>query len=497
MSNPSLIPLSQPTLSTPYDEEIEAAFLGAILRDNRLYDLVANTTQEAHFYHPLHRRIFIAIRDALEKSQVADPVTLRRFFKNYEDDSAQSNEAEYLADLATNPIAVANPRHYAQILEDFYIKRELSRIGEETTAQSRNIKNDVSGQEQVELCEQKLFSLVQENGSVEKTHSIADSSALALHNIEQASKRKGRIAGVTTGLHDIDQILGGMHPSDLLILAGRPSMGKTALALNIAYNAATAFRSYEGDDGKDYHEGGKTLVFSLEMSSEQLAGRVMSSQVGISSDRLRRGEVNTNEFTRLTQASKNLANLPLYIDDTPALDVHNLRQRARRHMRQFGLNLIIIDYIQLVHASYGRQGAENRVQEMALITRHLKALAKELNVPVLALSQLSRAVEARDPPVPQLSDLRDSGTIEQDSDIVAFIYREEYYLERKSPERRANESDEQFLERQSNHQKRLDEARNRARLMIAKNRHGPVGTIDLHFNPDHTQFSNLDRHHGR
>ncbi|MDH3475134.1 MAG: replicative DNA helicase, partial [Rhodospirillales bacterium] len=344
--------------------------------------------------------------------------------------------------------------------------------------------------EQIESAEQKLYSLAEggqtEGGFRDFKSAVVESVLMA----EAALKRDSHVAGVATGLTDLDKLLGGLHSSDLVIVAARPSMGKTSLATNIAYNAATAKRAERDAEGNLVEVPQVVAFFSLEMSAEQLATRIISEQAHVRSDSMRRGEIRQEEFDRLFEVSRALYDLPLFIDDTPALSVPALRMRARRLKRQHGLGLIVVDYLQLMQGAPGSRN-DNRVQEVSEITRGLKAVAKELDVPVVALSQLSRQTEQRDDKRPQLSDLRESGSIEQDADVVLFIYREEYYLARERPSQRANETDETFRKRAASYEERRDAARGIAEVIAAKQRHGPIGTVMLHFNGEFTQFSDL------
>ena len=389
-------------------------------------------------------------------------------------------------------LAIISVREYATTLRELHLKRQLIDIGEYCVLEaSHNTQQDADSQ--IESIEQKLFSLAETNETENKIQPLSKSLSHALSGIEHAVKNKGRLTGITTGFSDIDKLLGGAHKSDLVILAGRPSMGKTALALNIAYNTAKLYEEEKDEHGKMIRvNGGKVAVFSLEMSSTQLASRLLSSATRLPGDSLRRGALNQEQFTQIARMAMEIDDIPLFIDDTPALTVSAIRQRSRRLKRTHGLDMIVIDYLQLLQLPHGSR-ADNRVQEISMITRNLKALAKELDIPVIALSQLSRAVESRDPPIPQLSDLRDSGAIEQDADVVMFLYRAEYYLQRRPPEIREHETDEKFMERQQKYQERLAEVRNIAQLFIAKQRHGPVGTVDLYFNADATLFDDFSK----
>jgi len=478
----------------PHNTEIEAALLGAILTNNRAYERVADFLRPEHFYEPVLGRIYEAAAKLVEGGQVASPLTLKHYF---EQDPALEGVggAQYLFDLAASVVTVVNARQYAEDIRDLYLRRQLIGVGEDLVTESYEPNLDIKAADQIESAEQKLYEL-QATGETERSHmTVLDAAKLALQSAEEAFRRDTHIVGVTTGFRDLDQMLGGLHRSDLVILAGRPSMGKTALATNIAFNAASAYKEIEDEaSGRTFTEGAHVLFFSLEMSAEQLANRMLAEQARVPSDKIRRGDINTEQFERLAQAAQDLHRLPLYIDDSPALSISALRTRARRLKSQGKLGLIVVDYLQLMQPPAGMRN-ENRVQEIAEITRGFKTLAKDLDVPVLALSQLSRQVEHRDNKRPQLADLRESGTIEQDADVVSFIYREEYYLQRDQPGVRESESGEKFRDRQEQQNTRLREARDKAEVIIAKQRHGPVGAVELHFNGDLTKFSDLDTQH--
>lgn len=461
-------------MSVPYSQEVEQALLGILLRDNYAMERLSDNLKPEQFYDPLHQRIFKAILIFVQRGHLANPISLAQYFKN---ESSEEQESSYLADLAGLFLPVSNVKDYAQQIYDLYLRRQLIEIGNTLV---ENVKvTSLEGptpSQHIEEVEHKLFTLTQwgqERGPQPFSHALAD----AITQAEVAYKRDSHVVGVTTGFADLDKLLGGLHPSDLLILASRPSMGKTSLATNIAFNAAMAFsKSSTGD-------GSPVAFFSLEMSSTQLAMRLLGQETGISSDRIRRGAIEQNSFPAFVEVSRQLNSLPLFIDDTPALSIASLLTRSRRLKRKENIGLIIIDYLQLL--STGRSSYENRVQELSEITRGLKTLAKELNVPVLALSQLSRAVEQRDDKRPQLADLRESGTIEQDADVVMFIYREEYYESRKKPI--------EGSEKMGTWQKHMSEIYNIAEVMIAKQRHGPIATVNLHFDSQRTKFSNLSK----
>jgi replicative DNA helicase len=473
----------------PHNIEAEQALLGAILINNEAYHRVGEYLRPEHFYEPVHARIFAAMARLIEGVRLADHVTLKLAF---EDDEAlrELDGAQYLARLARAAESIVNADDYGRLLHDLALKRGLIQVGEELVNKAYDASLPESGRGQIEAAEQRLFTLAQQ-GEVEggfRGFPAVLTSAVTM--VEAAYHKDSRVTGVPTGLIDLDDKLGGLQASDLVILAGRPSMGKTALAITVAANAAAT--PAVGPDAADLHSDTYAVgVFSLEMSAEQLAMRLLSAQAELSSDDLRRGKLRDMDFKKVVQASQDLAGRPLFIDDTPALSVAALRTRARRLKRRHGLSLLVVDYLQLVRpASASTQ--VNRVQEIAEITQGLKAIAKELNIPVLALSQLSRAVEQREDKRPQLADLRESGAIEQDADVVMFVYRDEYYQERSEPKQRPEETRERFEERYQGWQKRYEESRGIADLIIAKQRNGPIGSIRLSFDAPRGRFGNLE-----
>lgn len=467
----------------PHNEEVEQALLGALLVNNRSMEKVSEFLRAEHFYSAVHGRIFDAIFKFIERGQDASPATLKNYFEKDQDLVAVGG-GQYLADLAGHIISVVNVEDYGRTIYELHLARALVSLGEDIVNDAYSHDVDKNAAQQIEAAERRLFDLATAGDYKGGFIPFHTSLRMAIEHAEQAYQREGMVTGVTTGLMDLDKKLGGLQNSDLLILAGRPAMGKSALATNIAMNAA---RAYLKSGGK---EGAVVGLFSLEMSAEQLAGRILGDISSISADKIRRGEVKDTDFHKFVEASQELSQAPLFIDDTAALSISAIRTRARRLKRQHNLGLIIIDYLQLIQGS-GRGGSENRVQEVSEITRGLKSLAKELNVPVLALSQLSRAVEARDNKRPMLADLRESGSIEQDADIVMFVYRDEYYLQKDEPASRPEENAEKFAARHQDWVKRLEAAHNVAECIIAKQRHGPVGTIKLCFEGEFTRFSDL------
>ena len=478
--------------SPPHNFEAEKALLGAILANNNAYDRVSGYLKAEHFADGVNGKIFEAASNLIERGQIADPITLHNFFEN-DGLVAEIGGTQYLAEIANSLINVINSAEYGRSIYDLYLKRQLIDLGENIVNKAYSADINEQATQQIEQTEQQLYELAT-TGEIEGGFQDFKSSVVsAIGMAEIAHKRDGNLSGVSTGLRDLDGIMGGLHPSDLIILAARPSMGKTALATNIAFNAAYDYKFETDPNGnKKTTDGAVVGFFSLEMSAEQLASRILSEQAQIASDKMRRGTLTNDEFDKLVLASQELHKLPIFIDDTPALSVSALRTRARRLKRNEGLGLIIVDYLQLMESS---QRTDNRVQEISEITRGLKTLAKELNVPVLALSQLSRAVEQREDKRPQLSDLRESGTIEQDADVVSFIFRQAYYDERGEPTQRAEESVDKFASRYTEWQERSEQNRFIAEIIIGKQRHGPTGTTKLHFNGMYTRFGDLDTQH--
>jgi len=474
----------------PHNVEAEQALLGAIFQSNRAYERVSEFLRPEHFANALHGRIYEACGRLIEQGQLATPVTLKAYLEN-DPLLREAGGPAYLAQLANAVVTVVNAADYGRLIHDMALRRELIDLGQEMVNEAYEVTFDRSATDQIEGAEQRLYDLAtkgqQEGGFQDFRYALTTAISMA----EAAHRREGELSGVPTDLADLDKKLGGLHPSDLLILAGRPSMGKTALATNIAFNAAKRYREQKNEDGTvEVVDGAKVAFFSLEMSAEQLATRLLAQEAEISSHKIRTGELSNEDFARMVQVAQELHALPLFIDDTPALSVSAVRTRCRRLQRQQGLGLIVIDYLQLLSAGPNDR-SDSRVNEVSAITRGLKALAKELNVPVIALSQLSRAVEQRDDKRPQLADLRESGSIEQDADVVLFVYREQYYLERAEPGRKPEESEDKFMERHRNWLERCEKAHNVAEVIVAKQRHGPIGGVKLYFDGNYTKFGNL------
>jgi replicative DNA helicase len=464
----------------PHNIEAEQQLLGAILTNNDVYDRISSLVKPAHFFDPVHQRIFEIAAARIQKNALASPVTLKAFL----DDDAGLKELggpSYLVRLAGAAISAYAARDYAQMIYDLSVRRELIQLGRDIASQAAKVEVASEPRDQIIEAEQRLYKLGEQGSAERGFQSFLKAVTDAVNMANAAYQRDGGLAGISTGLIDLDKKLGGLHPSDLLILAGRPSMGKTSLATNIAFNIAKAHRRGRLPDGSDGSvEGGVVGFFSLEMSAEQLAARILSEASEVPSEQIRRGDMTEAEFRGFVEAAKALEACPLYIDDTPALPIAQVAARARRLKRTHGLDVLIIDYLQLLRGS----SKENRVQEVSEITQGLKAIAKELNIPVIALSQLSRQVENREDKRPQLSDLRESGSIEQDADVVMFVFREEYYREREKP-------GDHELEKMAQWQAMMESVHGKAEVIIGKQRHGPIGTVELSFEGRFTRFSNL------
>ena len=469
--------------AAPHNIEAEQALLGALLVNNDAVERVADFLDSSHFHDGLHQRIYDIIIVLRRDGKIASPVTVKTFLQSAE--IVDIDVPKYLALLAAEATTIINAQDYARSIYDLAVRRSLIGIGEDIVNTAYDAPVDMPPRLQIEQAEKSLFELAETGRHDNGFQRFGQPLTRAIEMAANAYQRDGHLSGIATGLTDLDERMGGLQPSDLIILAGRPGMGKSALATNIAYNVARAYVGEVQADGTTKAvNGGVVGFFSLEMSSEQLATRIISEQTGISSDLIRRGRINENEYTRISIAAQEMQNIPLFIDQTGGLSIAQLVARARRLKRQRGLDVIVVDYLQLLTSS-SRRGSENRVQEITEISTGLKALAKELSVPVIALSQLSRQVESRDDKRPQLSDLRESGSIEQDADAVMFIFREEYYLKNKEPKPGTEE-----------HFKWQDEMNNvhgRAELIIGKQRHGPTGTVHLHFQAEVTRFGNLAR----
>jgi len=469
----------------PHNLEAEQGLIGMLLIDNRNLEKVSDFLRGEHFSHPTHQKIYDTIVKMVDRGLEAKATTLKDYFEK--DEGLQSvGGTQYLVELATEVPLLNDIKDYGQTVYDRYLRREIIRLNQDVATMAYNYTVEEDANAIITTAESRLFKLAETGQTQGGFVTLRDSVKVAIEIAEQAYKSDSHVTGVTTGLADLDQKLGGLHNSDLLILAARPSMGKTSLAVNIAFNAAKA---YAESGGK---QGGIVGFFSLEMSADQLATRILAEQSNISGDTIRKGDIKEADFINFVQAAQKLSSTPLYIDDTPALTIGALRTRARRLKRQHGLNLLIVDYLQLLQGSGTRQSEGNRVLEISEITRGLKAIAKELQIPVIALSQLSRAVEQREDKRPMLSDLRESGSIEQDADIVMFIYRQEYYLSREVPEKKISEKDENFNERYEAWSNLLQECANTAEVIVAKQRHGPIGTVKLYFDANVTRFGDLE-----
>ena len=469
--------------ATPHSPEAEQALIGALLYDNEIFHRVSSVVQAKHFYNPIHVRIFDSIASLIEHGKLADAIVLKNRFSQ-DDTLVDIGGVEYLARLLHDAPSGATAPEYAKLIFDLAMRRELIRLGEDISSDAKDMENDSDAIEQIANAEGHLFSLA-EVGTVQGGLESFDQSLLkSIEMATAAFSRDGSLSGTSTGLIDMDRQLSGLHRSDLIILAGRPSMGKSSLAMNIAFHVAKKFRAEKDDNGiVKTVDGGRVAFFSLEMSSEQLATRLLAEQAGISSFHIRRGDISAEQFEAVRDAADEINSIPLFIDDTGGLSIGQLSARARRLKRMEGLDLICVDYLQLLTGGNRMKASDNRVQEVSMITQGLKALAKELDVPILALAQLSRAVEQRDDKRPQLSDLRESGSIEQDADVVMFVYREEYYKARMEP----TEGTEEHLK----WQEEMDQLHGKAEVIVGKQRHGPIGTVKLSFRAELTKFGNL------
>ncbi len=451
----------------PNNIEAEQAVIGSILVSNDIFDEINTIISSINFYDPMHQKIFEALESLIYKGMLANPITLKNYFADEKDDI---NVPEYLVKITKFSTSVRQAIEYSKIIYDMFVRRELIKISEQTIDSAKLNDLETNGQNIIENSERLLFDLAEKGSFNSSLIKFDEAMKQTIEMASAAYKNEEGIVGVPTGLRDLDDRLGGLHQSDLIIIAGRPSMGKTSLATNIAFNSASKLQE----------SGKKSTIafFSLEMSSEQLSTRILAEQARIRSNDIRRGRISDEQFDKFLETSKNISELPLYIDETPAISIAALSNRARRIKRLFGLDMIIVDYIQLMRGS--NTNKDGRVQEISQITQGLKAIAKELSIPVVALSQLSRQVEQRDDHKPQLSDLRESGSIEQDADVVMFVYREGYYLQRKEPREATVEHAEW--------QAKMNEVAHLAEIIIGKQRHGPVGKVTLEFEEQFTKF---------
>jgi replicative DNA helicase len=477
-------PIEEPIRTPPSNLEAEMALLGAILANNDAADRVSNFLGPEHFSEAVHARIFEAATTLIRMGKLASPVTLKNHFEN-DATLKEIGGPAYLARLAASATTIINAEEYGRTVYELAQRRKLIAIGTDVVNEAFEPDIETTSKELIEKAESALYGMAETDKYGKGFQAFGRAMAEAIDMASAAYQRDGGLSGISCGLTDMDEKMGGLQRSDLIILAGRPAMGKTALATNIAYYVARSYKAeYQPDGTNKVTDGGVVAFFSLEMSSEQLATRIISEQTGISSELIRRGKINDEDFQKLVDVSRELQSLPLYIDATGGLTIAQLASRARRLKRQRGLGLIVVDYLQLLAGS-SRKQAEGRVQEVTEITVGLKALAKELAVPIIALSQLSRQVENREDKRPQLADLRESGSIEQDADVVLFVYREEYYLERLMPA----EGSPEF----QTWQDKMNHAHGKAEVIIGKQRHGPTGTIELQFEAKLTKFQNLVR----
>lgn len=458
----------------PYNEEAEQVLLGSLLYNNTLFKSISEFLKADHFVNTHHQEIYTAIERYYDRDQIADPITLKSYFKDHPNSKVIT---DYLIELASNATQIIDVGEYGKIIYDLYLRRELIDLGTSVVIEAKKTNTEKSTDDQISDIEGKLLFISMQRPIKNSTIKFRSALTQSLQTAKKAFISDRKIVGITSGLKDLDEYLGGFHNSDLIILAGRPSMGKTALATTIAFNAAQAHMAKQS-------EGCGVLFFSLEMSAEQLATRLLASESNLPSDKIRRGEINNSNFERFIEVSRKLENLDLYIDDTPSLTIPNLRSIARTNKKNHNIGLIIIDYLQLL--TTGRPSSENRVNDISEISRSLKSIAKELNTPIIALSQLSRALESREDKKPFLSDLRESGSIEQDADVVMFVYREEYYLSRKQP-------DEGDIVKYNAWRDRFNMVADTADIIIGKQRHGPIGTVKLKFDGRFTKFSDLPK----
>jgi replicative DNA helicase len=473
----------------PHNIEAEAALLGALMIDNRLAEDIQLKLRPEHFHEPVHGRIYEAVLRLVDRNMVANPVTLRPMFEGDEAMRALGGPG-YLAQLTGSGAALIGARDFATQVYDLALLRALIGVGREMVEKAVDTSESVDPKSQIEEAEVALYRVAEEGGEQGSVKTFGQATKLAVEQAERALNSGGHLSGITTGLDSLNTKIGGLHRSDLLILAGRPGMGKTSLATNIAFNAAKRLVRDREDGIEDAKSMGAAVAFfSLEMSADQLATRILAEQSGISSENLRMGKISQQDFRNLARAAAELESLPLYIDDTPGLTIAALRTRARRLKRQRGIGFVVVDYLQLLQGS--SRGNDNRVNEISEISRGLKQLAKELHVPVLALSQLSRAVEQREDKRPQLSDLRESGSIEQDADIVMFVFREDYYVAAREPKTGIDGDDAKVFESHQDWAREMERVFGLAEVIIAKQRHGATGRVKMRFDAKITRFSDL------
>jgi len=469
--------------SLPQNIEAEQALLGALLANNKAFETISDYLKPVHFADPIHAKIYEVISKLIMREHVADVIRLKKYFEQ-EGTLNDVGGSKYLIKLEESSSPLTNPEMYAQYIYEQYLRRELISTGYEIVNNAMKEDLDSNATEQIEEAEKRLYELSDKGDAGKGFVDFSQALNYSMDSIQRAYQNEGGISGISTGFDDLDRRMGGLNDSDLIVLAGRPGMGKTALATNIAYNVAEMIS--RGAIKLDEQSRG-VAFFSLEMSADQLATRILSSTAGISSQKMRNGNIDNGEYGRIAEVARTLEKMPLYIDDTPGLTINTIRNRARRLKRTKGLGLIVIDYIQLITGS-SKKGDVNRVQELSEISRGLKIMAKELNVPVIALSQLNRGVEQREDKHPQMSDLRESGSIEQDADIVLFVYRENYYIEHEEPK----ETDKNYTpEKHEKWEQRMKATKYKAEVIIGKHRHGPTSTVTLSWNGEFAQFGNF------
>jgi len=485
--------------TTPQSPEAEQALLGALLYDNEIYHRVSGIVQAKHFYNPIHTRIFDSIGTLIEHGKLADAIVLKNRFSQ-DETLVDIGGVEYLALLLDNAPAGASAPEYAKLIFDLAMRRELIRLGGDIKSIAEDPDSEMDAREQITEAESHLYNLAEIGGTQSGFETFEASLIQSINMASAAYTRDGGLSGAATGLRDMDHLLGGLHKSDLIILAGRPSMGKSAMAMNIAFHQAKNFKQEKDDNGiMKTTAGGIVGFFSLEMSSEQLATRLLAEHSGVPSNKIRRGDITPQQYEEVRESADEISSIPLYIDDTGGLSIGALSARARRLKRMVGLDMIVVDYLQLLTGGKAMKSSDGRVQEVSAITQGLKALAKELDIPVLALAQLSRQVEQRDDKRPQLSDLRESGSIEQDADVVMFVFREEYYVERLKPTEPDDYASAEDRKDFDDWEARMEKLHGKAEVIVGKQRHGPIGTINLAFTPELTKFSDLvhdDRYDG-